>query len=78
MSSESLTSPLHHFSHNVIRFFATFLYWKVCLILSLLLYAEQKATEISLPLPSDTFKTKACSKLALQSTDYCVAFTQSR
>ena len=38
---------------------------------------NKKTPEISLRPPSDIFRTKACSKLALQSTSYCPAFTQS-
>ena len=55
-----------------------FLYWQVASILSLLLYPEHKKAIISLRLPPDIFKTKFCSKLALQSTVYCAALTQSR
>ena len=39
---------------------------------------KQKKTETSLRPPSDTYLRQAYSKLALQSTDYCAAFTQSR
>ena len=39
---------------------------------------KQKKTETSLRPPYDTYLRQAYSKLALQSTDYCAAFTQSR
>ena len=38
----------------------------------------QKTTKISLRPPSDIFKTKVSSNLALQSTDYGAPFTLSR
>ena len=39
---------------------------------------NQKKPETSLRPPYDTYLRQAYSKLALQSTNYCAAFTQSR
>ena len=38
----------------------------------------QNNKQNSLSQPSDIFKPKSCSQLALQSIDYCAAFTESR
>ena len=63
------------FSHNVICFPATFLLLANMSLFCLFCLSRTKATQILLRPPADIFKTKGCSELALQSTDYCVAFT---
>ena len=58
-----------------------FFYLQVCLYFvsfALNHKKKQKKTETSLRPPYDTYLRQAYSKLALQSTDYCAAFTQSR
>ena len=58
-----------------------FFYWQVCLYFvsfALNHKKNKKKPETSLRPPHDTYLRQAYSKLALQSTDYCAAFTQSR
>ena len=75
-----MTTIWRHYNH--VCFPANFPLLANVFILSLLLYPgqqqQQKKKKFSLRLPYDILKTKICSKLALQSTDYCIAFTQSR
>ena len=73
---EFLTSLRRHFSHNV--FFTTFLLPASMSLLCVFCFIEAKKTETLLTPPYYIFKTKASPKLALQSTVYCSAFTQSR
>ena len=74
---EFLNSLLRHFSHNV-SFPTIFLLLASMSLFCLFCFIQNKNPEISLSPPSDIFKTKACSKLALQSTDYRAALTETR
>ena len=78
---EFLTSLWRHVSHNVVCFPATFLLLASTSLFYLFCFSRTSTTTTtkkSLRPPSDIFKTKVCSNLALQSTGYCAAFSQSR
>ena len=82
-SEEFLTSLWRQFSHNVVCFPTTFLLLASMSLFCLFCFIQnhekkQKKTGTSLRPPYDTYLRQAYSKLALQSTDYCAAFTQSR
>ena len=61
------------FSANLPLLTSTSLFCLFCFIRN-----KNKEIEILLSAPSDIFETKFCSKLPLQSVDYCAAFTQGR
>ena len=81
MSAEEFMMSLRrHFSHNVVCFPAAFPLLASTSLVCFFCFTQNKIkkTKFSLPPFSDTFKTKGCSKLALQPKDYCAAFTQSK
>ena len=77
MSLEKVLMLRSHFIHNIICFPATFLLlWQICLYFASFALSQTKNRNF---ITSTLWpKTKACSKLALPSSDHRAAFTQSK